>query len=164
MRLSNLLNNKNNFFIMHLSYNGKNREGLWNYSKKYNVIGLDNPGVVKNDWNLVKEEVSTKLSDVWVNQFNTFCYGMNMGDIVVVFCGWDEILGVGRILEDRYGYDRSLSESWIFFDHIRNVEWIRKFDFNDGILLSKPLRGFNRALIKLSKRSPWWKILYNIDI
>jgi len=157
---------KNYFYIMHLSYNGRKREDLWRYAKENNLIGLDAPGIVKEDWVTarMRKSVTEKLGPLWVRQFEILCNEMHRGDIVITINGWDSLLGIAEIIGRQHSYNRELSISENFFDHIRQVEWIRKCDYANRLSLAKPLVGFNNTLSKVSPSSPRWSMLTNLDI
>jgi hypothetical protein len=166
MKFGALLSSKGKdyFYIMHLSYNGKRREDLWNYAKAHDIIGLDVPNIVKGDWLDVQETAKKSLGKGWINQFEIFCKRMGRDDIVMVFNGISSILGIARTTETRHHYDRSLSENSVFFDHIRQVYWERAYDYANPLKLHRPLLGFSRTLSKVTQSSPRWPILTDIDI
>jgi len=166
MKFGALLSSKGKdyFYIMHLSYNGDKREKLWDYATENNLIGLDAPGIVKGDWVKVRETAKKSLRKGWIRQFDTFCSRIQKGDMVMVFSGIDSVLGVAEITESRHGYDRSLSDSEAFFDHIRRVNWVRKRKYADRLMLLKPLYGFSNTLSIVTQNSPRWPILTDIDI
>ena len=168
MKLSNVLSNKGKdyFYIMHLSYNGRKREKLWNYAKDNDLIGLDAPGIVKENWAEArkKESVRMQLGDTWIRQFDTFCFEMGVGDIVAVLSGWDSLLGIAEIVTSKHEHDRKLSDSGEFFDHVRHVKWVKKYDYANRKTLSEPLVGFNNTVSKVTPRSPRWPILTSLNI
>jgi hypothetical protein len=98
MKIKDLLfaEGKDHFYIMHLSYNGKRRE-LWDFAKENNLIGLDVPEIVTNDWLKIRQLAKSKLTNTWVRQFDIFCTEMQAGDIVIVLNGWDSILGIAEL-------------------------------------------------------------------
>jgi len=166
MKLEALLSKrgKEYFYIMHLSYEGSEREELWNYGKKNNVIGLSK-SIVNNDWVKVGGSVKNSLSNTWIRQFDTFCNEMNAGDVVLVLKGWDSLLGVAEIKERRHKYSKKLKgRKGPFFDHIRDVTWIKEHEFDARRRLPKPVKGFNNTLSKVTPNSKWWPILVGLDI
>ena len=99
MELNDLLSEKkkNHFYIMHLSYEGKERRRLWDFANKNNLIGLDYHTVVKNDWDEVRDNVKDQLPGIWVKQFDIFCYELEKYDIILVMNGWLSLLGIAEI-------------------------------------------------------------------
>lgn len=166
MKLKDLLisKGKNYFYIMHLSYNSRKRKDLWNFAKENNVIGLDFPDIVYDDWLKIQHLVIRRLSKNWIRQFNTFCTEMQVGDIVIILNGWNSILGVAEIAENEYKYNRTFSAKQIFFDHTRKVNWLKVHEYNARQKLPIPLKGFNNTLFKVTSKSTRWKLLTNLDI
>ena len=170
MKLGNVLlaPEKNFFYIMHLSYGGPKgeRERLWNYAKDHNIIGLDYPDIVRDDWVKVRESVKRLLPKIWIRQFDIFCHEMQVGDIVVALNGWDSLLGIAEIAKPMYKFDRKLSgsETSGFFDHIRQVDWTKKREYANRLTLPQPIRGFNNTLSKVTPNSQRWSIFANVDI
>jgi len=150
-------------YIMHLSYDGGERERLWNYAKENNLIGLDAPMAVTNDWGRIRESAKKLLSKRWVNQFDLFC-GMNKGDIVLVLDGWDFLLGIGKVTENHHHYEAKLSAERIFFDHIRRVRWIVQHEYNERFRLPRRLHGFNNALTQVRVGTEHWLDLADTQI
>ncbi|MDH5482897.1 MAG: hypothetical protein OEY22_08470 [Candidatus Bathyarchaeota archaeon] len=155
---------KDYFYIMHLSYNGREKIRLWNYAKENKQIGLDSPRIVTNSWNKIREYVKNRLSKIWVRQFDLFCREMQIGDIVLVLDGWDSLLGIAEILNDNYQYKKELSAEHIFFDHVRDVDWIGKFEYDKSFHLPRRLNGFNNALSKVEFNTGRWNDLIELDI
>jgi len=157
---------KDYFYIMHLSYNGDERERLWNYAREHNLIGLDLPDDVTDDWIKVREKVKRSIPNIWVRQFDMFCNEMTVGDIVLTFNGWDSLLGIAEIAECNHQYDRSLSGKELtgFFDHIRRVRWIREYEYTNRLPLSQPIEGFNNTLSKVKSNSRRWSYLTGLVI
>jgi len=155
---------KDYFYIMHLSYNGHEKIRLWNYAKEKKLIGLDVPGIVTNDWSKTRELVKHRLSEIWIRQFDLFCKEMQIGDIVLVLNGWDFLLGVAEIASDDYQYNKELSAGHIFFDHVRDVNWIFKFDYDKSPKLPHRLYGFNNTLSKVESNTERWRDLIDLDI
>jgi hypothetical protein len=168
MKLADLISSrkKDYFYIMHLSYNGDERERLWNYAREHDLIGLDLPDDVANDWAKVREMVKRSIPNIWVRQFDIFCNEMSVGDIVLVLSGWGSLLGIAEITERNHHYDRGLSgqESTGFFDHIRQVRWIRECEYADRIPLSQPIKGFNNTLSIVRPNSQRWSILTALNV
>lgn len=166
MKLGTMLSEKGKdyFYIMHLSYNGSQREELWNYAKEEDLIGLDAPRIVRDNWSRVRESVKGKLSKTWVRQFDILCSEMVVGDIVLVLNGWNSLLGIAEILGRRHGYDKDLSKNKTFFDHVRQVRWIRKYEYANRKALPEPLKGFNNTLSRVTPSSPRWSILKDLAI
>ena len=144
---------------MHLSYDGEDRERLWDYAKDNNIIGLSHRDVNDN-WTKVREKAKNLIGKGWVRQFDTFC-GMQKGDIVMVFHGMDSVLGVARTTESRHEYDKKTGD--VFFDHFRRVGWIRKYDYSGRKMLPKLLEGFSHTLSRVTSSSPRWDMLTNLD-
>jgi len=166
MKIADLLSERRRkrCYIMHMSYNGSRERELWDYAKDNNIIGLDFPRYVKDNWSRVREWAMRFVGKTWTRQFDVFCNEMGTHDIVLVLKGWDSLLGVGEIAEPDHVYDRNLSKTEQFFDHTRAVEWIKAYEFEEAPLLAKPLRGFNNALSKVMPQSKRWRTLTNIDI
>jgi len=155
---------KNYFYIMHLSYNGDKREELWNYAKGKNLIGLDAPGIVTKDWIKVRESAKRSLGRTWTRQFDILCTEMLAGDLVLVLNGWDSLLGIAEIVGNRHNYDRKLSDTHTFFNHIRQVKWVKKHEYANRQTLPEPLQGFNNTLSKVTPSSPRWSLLTDLNI
>lgn len=168
MKVEDLLSEKEKdyFYIMHLSYNGRERKRLWNYAKENNLIGLDYPDVVTDDWNKIREAVKGSLPPIWVKQFDMFCNEMKVGDIVLVLSGWDSLLGIAEIIEYRYQYDKNLSQGIVepFFDHVRQVQWIIKYEYANRLSIPQPIKGFNNTLSRVESHTHRWLILKNLNI
>lgn len=161
MRFETLVSKKNYFYIMHLSYNGRKRKELWNYAKEKNLIGLDYPSVVYDDWNKVRNIVKERLPKIWVKQFDMFCNEMKIDDIVVVFEGWHSILGIAKVSESDYQYETELSEEkgGDFFDHVRPVQWIKKYKYGKHPKTPSLIKGFNNTLYKVVPGTKRWSAL-----
>jgi len=151
---------KDYFYIMHLSYDGEDRERLWDYAQDNNIVGLSHRDVNDN-WAKTREKAKDMIGKGWVRQFDTFC-GMQKGDIVMVFNGMDSVLGVAKTTESRHEYDRDLGE--VFFDHIRHVEWKRKYEYAKRKNLPELLKGFSHTLSKVTPSSPRWRMLTDLDV
>jgi len=159
IRFETLLLGKNHFYLMHLSY-GYNykREELWNFAREKGIIGLDNREV-KDDWPLVRDEVLRKLNDPWPLQFDMLCENMHPksmkeGDIVVIMAGWDYVLGIGMVAGP-HKYKRSYSIEERFFDHIRPVEWILDYPYDERYKIPR-IHGFNNTLSFVKKNQNKW--------
>lgn len=155
---------KDYFYIMHLSYNGRERERLWNYARENNLIGLDVPSIVTDNWIKVRESAKKSLPNIWVRQFDIFCNEMKVGDIVVTLNGWGSLLGVAKITESHHRYDKELSDKEIFFDHVRQVQWIKRREYANRLLIPEPIKGFNNTLSKVMPHTRRWSILTNLGI
>jgi len=159
---------KNYFYIMHLSYGGdkKEQERLWNYATSHNLIGLDQPKIVKTDWTTLSEPEKKATSRTWIRQFNDFCSNMKTGDYVVILNGWTHLLGIARIAEPRHKFDRRLTgkEEKGFFDHIRKVDWKLRYEYSKRLPLLQYVKGFNNTLSKVSPDSSWWNILTKVEL
>jgi len=170
MKFETLLSSykKDYFYIMHLSYNGAERERLWNYAKDRNLIGLDAPRYVKGNWLDVRETAKKSLGSGWIRQFDTFCdveqKGIHKDDIVMVLNGMKSVLGIARVTETSHIYDKKLSASETFFDHIRKVEWLKKYEYAQSLMLPKLLEGFSNTLSRVPPQSPRWPMLTNLDL
>lgn len=160
MKLETLLseNKKDYFYIMHLSYNGRKKKELWNYAKEENLVGLDYPSVVKDDWNKNAVKYKGCLSNIWVKQFSMFCEEMKKDDIVLVLDGWHFILGIAKVIGD-YEYRGELFG--IFFDHIRPVQWEknRVYEYEKRPKTPSPIKGFNNTLCKVEPGTSRWSKL-----
>lgn len=149
LRFEDLLLGQDHFYLMHLSY-GYNyrREELWNFAREKKIIGLDNRGV-KDDWPLVRDEAVKSLRAPWPLQFDMLCENMNPksmkeGDIVVVMAGVDYVLGIGMIAGP-HRYRRRYRTEEQFFDHIRPVEWIVDYPYDERCKIPR-IYGFNNTL------------------
>jgi hypothetical protein len=160
--------NKDYFYIMHLSYgmNKSQRKRLWKYATDNNMIGLDLPDIVDQDWANLSDSERQATPPNWIRQFDLFCREMRVGDYVVILNGTRSVLGIVKITEPRHRYNPDLSGDINngFFDHIReNVEWIKKYQY-DGYPLPQPLT-FDNTIERVTPRtrSLRWKILTAID-
>ena len=162
MKLGSILSSKRkeHFYIMHLSYDGKERERLWNYAKDNRLIGLSHKQV-NDDWIIVRQKAKKSMGKGWVRQFNTFC-GMQKGDIVLVLNGMDSVLGVAIVVRSSHKYVEDLAD--LFFDHIRVVDWKIKYEYKARRGLPNLLEGFSNTLSRVPKSSPRWSILTNLDL
>lgn len=149
LMFEDLLLGKNRFYLMHLShgYNTRRRE-LWDFAREKRVIGLDNSGV-NGDWPLVRDKAAKNLPNPWPLQFNILCENMHPksmkeGDIVVVMAGLDYVLGIG-VVAGPHRYKREYRSENRFFDHIRPVEWILDYPFDERCKIPR-VYGFNNTL------------------
>jgi hypothetical protein len=78
--------------------------------------------------------------------------------------GWDSLLGVAEIINDKYRYKKELSAKHIFFDHVRDVDWIVELEYDKSLQLPRRLHGFNNALSKVESRTGRWHDLMDLDI
>ena len=151
--------NKDYFYIMHMSWEGRYREERWKYARKYNIIGLQHNKIEKN-WVIANSNIKKSISKIWQRQFDYFC-NMKAGDIVVIMCGFFSILGVAQIGQKKVQYKRKLTPT--FFDHVREVEWVKKYKFDMRRPLKKPIR-FTNTLALIDETSKRWKSLRNEEI
>lgn len=163
---------KDYFYMMHLSYRGKERERLWTYALEKKMIGLDLPDIVTRDWVTLSESERERAGSHWINQFDLFCMSeractqMHEGDYVIILNGTYSILGIAKITEPRHQYCRNLSDKNNpdhFFDHIRMVTWMKKYPY-DGCPLPEKLT-FDGTLERVTPRtrSHRWIVLTMID-
>lgn len=179
MKLKDLLleKNKDRFYIMHLSYgedeDGKKKIELWNFSTKKNLIGLDLTNYVEDDWVKVRDAAAEKLKKdrlgIWTRQFDMFCEGttdfsLKTGDIVLVLDGWNFLLGIAEVAT-RHTYRPELASSrrGAFFDHVREVKWIRKYGFEDRLEIPS-VKGFDNTLAIVEQGSKRWSRLAAVDV
>ncbi len=167
MKLSTLLRTKGKdyFYIMHLSYGGGDKERLWNYAKKNNLIGISHREIIDYDWKVDSELAKNRISGIWVRQFNMFCNEMKNDDIVVILDGWHYILGIIESLGD-YEYTPKLSRHYDgdFFGYTRKVlKWTKSFDYEKRLSIQKPLYGFNNTLSEVRRDIKWWTNLSTVD-
>jgi len=162
MRLEELLfrESKDYFYIMHLSYEGRERERLWDYARQNDIVGLSHSSV-NEDYDRIRDSVRDDLSPIWRKRFDMFCDEMLLGDIVVILDGWNFLLGVARVIRG-HSYEEELSED--FFDHVREVEWLRQYDFSKRPRMSHPVRGFLNTLYKVMRNTRRWRILSTIEV
>jgi len=161
-------NLKNYFYIMHLSYNGRERERLWKYAKEEELIGLDHPGKVYDDWKELRSEIirDKRLPPIWIKQFDTICYQMKKGDIVVILEGWHSWLGIAEVTDDCHNYRPDINNKNNprgFFDHIRNVRWRVAHEYGKQPGLPNHVIGFNNTLYRVEKGTNRWKLLATIS-
>lgn len=128
------------------------------------VIGLDLPEIVTDNWSIIRSEMLGKLRTGWIRQFDYFCDSITKDDFIVVLDGIFSILGIARTEKANHRYDKKLSQSKAFFDHVRDVEWISAFDFNSSKRLEKPLYGFSNTITIVRNNSPRWPILTELVI
>ena len=129
------------------------------------VISLDLPEIVTdNSWNNKKRDVRQAQNrlDKTVRLFLRFNYERRFHS-----CSRRNIfhyLGIARTEKANHRYDKKLSQSKAFFDHVRDVEWISAFDFNSSKRLEKPLYGFSNTITIVRNNSPRWPILTELVI
>ena len=171
MNLGSYFSNRDYFYLMHLSYGtGReedDREIHWNYAKRNNLIGLDLPSKVKDDWNNLSDYKKQKLRSEhsnWYAHFEMFCNKMKPDDLVVIANGHDSLLGFGFVTERRYYYRKKLSENRTFFNHVRKIEWEVAMEYSKRVELREPLKGCDRTLLRITKTSPIWKKLLTAQL
>ena len=168
MKLISLLNQKgkNYFYIMHLSYDGAEKEPLWKYAREHNIIGISHREVWEYDWIKAPESVKNRISELWQNQLNIFSKRIEKNDTVIVLNGWDSILGITENIGP-YKYKKELSHfkpvNGDFFCYIREVQWRKEYDYNQRYKLRNPLYGFNNTISKVKKDDKRWTKLVNLD-
>lgn len=168
MKLKSLLDKKrkNHFYIMHLSYNGAQRERLWNYSKAHNIIGISHRKIFKYDW-VKAPKARNFISGLWAKQLDTFCFEIENDDIVVIMDGWNSVLGIAEDLGD-YKYRPELARfhpyNGDFFCYTRQVgNWVKRYNYGDGYQLKSQLIGFNNTISKLDDGGKWWTSLITTE-
>jgi len=166
MKLKEFLSkiNKDYFYIMHLSYNGSKKIDLWNYAKENRLIGLDAPRIVTDDWEKIRESAKYRLPKIWVRQFDLFCREMQIGDIVLILDGWHSLLGVAEIACGSHSYKKALSARHEFFDHVRDVNWVVKFNYDKSLPLPRRLYGFNNTLSRAELDTERWNDIVQLEI
>lgn len=170
IKLKELLANRNReyFYIMHLSYNGDMKKELWDYAMNHNLIGISHIDV--NDWRKQRELIVTHklLSKTCIRQFD-WLFNMKKGDIVLVLDGQYYLLGVAEVIDEEcklYEVPPEIAESINhgFFDHVREVLWIEKHEYNKRRKL--PQRVYLKGT--LAKVHPqckkWWPTLSELTI
>ncbi len=171
MKVGDLLSQRkmDYFYIMHLSYDGRESEKLWDYARQNSQIGLQLPDIVTNDWNKIKGSIKKgSIERVWTRQFELFCNKIKVGDIVLVLCGWDSLLGIAEIAQPyqfvrSMGYS-SITQTGIFFDHVRKVSWIEKYAYSKRLMIPQPAKGFNNTLSRVEPTTKRWMALTNLNI
>lgn len=171
MKLGDYIDGKNYFYIMHLSYGtgtDEDRREYWEFGRDSNLIGLDRLGV-EMDWNDKTEDEKKAFffeDRTWHRQFEMFCNQMTKGDLVVIMAGLDSILGIGRVSRTDYYYCPKFKDDRIFFDHVRNMRWIKVWDYDDKNRpkLAGPLMIFSDTLRRITAKSEFWDILTNTEI
>lgn len=161
MKIKTLLKQRNldYFYIMHLSWDGKQRRRLWNYAKQNKIIGLSH-GNVDVDWEKASSRIKNSVSNIWKSQFDYFC-SMEKGEIVVVMNGFDSILGVAEINKNQHDLD--LNIRYTFFDHYREVKWIREYEYDKRKYLKNPIT-FRNTLALIDEDSKRWSSLLAEEI
>jgi len=169
MKLEYYLDGKNYIYLIHLNYGSRqsdDRREHWEFGKKNHLIGLDRSDV-NMDWNNKTEAEKKNFrshSPQWHSQFEMFCNKIAKNDFVVAMAGYDLFLGFGIISQNEYEFSPKLKRERIFFDHVRQIDWTKAWDYDNSLKLSKPLRGFNRTLLKIGPDHKFWKILANTEI
>jgi hypothetical protein len=179
MELEDLLleKNKDHFYIMHLSYgkdeDGKKKIELWDFSTKKNLIGLDLTNYVEDDWVKVRtfaaKNLKNDLLGIWTRQFDMFCedttdFSMKTGDIVLVLDGWSSLLGIAEVTtKHSYRPELASTRGGAFFDHVREVKWIKKYSFKERLKIPS-VKGFNNTLAIVERGSKRWSRLVTIDV
>ncbi|MCW4016882.1 MAG: hypothetical protein NWF06_10965 [Candidatus Bathyarchaeota archaeon] len=167
MNVKDLLrsNNKDLFYIMHLSYEGCEQERFWNYAREKSIIGISHPFITE-DWNSNRDFNKKALTSTWVKQFDMFCNEMTTGDVVLVLSGCASLLGVAEVIEPDYMFDGALSGDACepFFEHIRKVKWHKTYTYAGRLLLPQPVEGFVNVLSKVEPMTERWQVLENVDV
>jgi hypothetical protein len=149
-------------------YDKDSREPLWKYASDNNVIGLQHPKI-NEIWYKVPEREKKKItkawSKAWYNQYVDFCDKMEHGDIVLIIDGHSALMGVGRVKEGKVEFKnipKSKKYPEGFFDHIRCVEWLIRYNYNEKIPFDAP--GFYNTIRYVDRRSFNWDVLIKRDI
>lgn len=163
IRLYELLSelNRSHFYIMHLSYEGEDKERLWNYARKNSIVGLSNSHVT-GYWLDVENWARDRLDGTWIYQFDVFCKDMELGDIILVLDGCSRLLGVGQVKENDARFSKRFSK--VFFDHVRYVNWLITYDFDKSAPLPNPLDRFTNTLREVEKGKKYWKELAPLQL
>jgi len=145
---------KEYFYLMHLSWEGRDRERLWDFAVKKKVIGLDHYRRVNVNrrWDQFPEKQKKKVGRKWRTQFELFAKMQN-DDCVLVFSGKTHLLGIG-LSRDPYLFKPELTN---FFRHVRNVSWLLKYEWQDRTYF--PLRAFSNTISYVDESSRYWKIV-----
>jgi HKD family nuclease len=158
--------NKDYFFMMHLSYRGKEKERLWKFAVQNEVIGLQRKFVNEN-WAKIREKVLGHIDGTWIYQFDRFCTcgpkkeeGMNFGDIVVILDGQYYLLGIAQVTGD-HEYKGELKKK--FFDHVRPVAWKYLLNYEDRLPIDQ-IEGFSKTLKRVERErdASIWQILTSV--
>lgn len=161
---------KDYFYIMHLSYGGDKTqsERPWKFdiNKDENMIGLDWCEVTR-DWFTLSESEQQALVRFWTRDYDLFC-GIKVGDYVAILNGTFSLHGIAKVTGSRHEYYKKFSSDGEnhdrVFDHVRMVEWIKKYPY-DGYILSQRLTLRNTiAKVTPKTRSPGWKVLTAIAL
>ena len=159
---------KDYFFMMHLSYKGKEKERLWNFAIQNELIGLQRKSV-NDDWAKIRDHIIDKIDGVWIYQFDRFCRcgprkeeGMDIGDIVIILDGQRFLLGIAQIIGE-HKFCGKLKH--IFFDHVRPVLWKYELNYEDRLPINQ-LESFSKTLkrIEQDKNYNEWKILTSVKL
>lgn len=58
---------------------------------------------------------------------------MKIGDVVLVLDGWSYLLGIAEVTtKHSYRPELASSRKGAFFDHVREVDWIKKYHLRIG--------------------------------
>jgi hypothetical protein len=156
LTLKKLLNEigKEHFYLMHLSWEGKDRQRLWDIAARKKLIGLDryHPIDVNRRWEEFSERRKKQLTWKWHLQFELFAK-MENDDCVVVMAGKKDMLGIA-LAKHPYMFKPEFSE---FFRHVRRVEWLLNYDWQDRICF--PLRAFPNTISYVDESSRYWQIV-----
>ncbi len=142
---------QDSFYLMHLSWAGRERARLWQFAKRKSLIGIDsnNPDISQK-WPKVPRWKKDQLGQTWRHQFDLFAR-MQEGQCFVVAEGQYAILGVG-LVEGPYDFKPQLHD---FFRHVRKARWL----LTDGTERIKFLfAGFQNTLQVVDKTSEFWPI------
>jgi hypothetical protein len=152
---------KDYFYIMHLSYGSdKNqRKRPWKYviDKEENMIGLDWCEVTR-DWFTLSESEQQALVRDWTRDYDLF-WGIKVGDYVAILNGAFSLLGIAKVTDSRNEYDQNFSSDNENPDHPRKVKWIKRFQYDGGILSQRLTLRNTLAKVTPKTRSQGWKVL-----
>ena len=91
-------------------------------------------------------------------------FSIMKGDLVLVLEGWSHLLGLAKVKSDHsYRPKLASGRGGAFFDHVREVEWIKQHDF-EGRPKTPSVKGFNNTLSIVEKSSNRWSKLGTISI
>jgi hypothetical protein len=158
MKLKDLLSKigRDYFYLMHLAYDSREREHLWEYALSKKLIGLDNyePNINKR-WSEVPERVKVKLSsgwNGWRRQFELFCEEMIVGDCVLVTEGETHLLGVG-VVDGPCSFKKELSDE--FFRHVCPVTWLQTYKRS----IPFHVDNFSNTICRIDSSSRRWYLM-----
>ncbi len=169
MKLGDYLKNRAFFWVMHLTYDGEEGPKLWKFGKENRIIGLDRSDVNQN-WNSISQAQKLAFfwntSRTWYRQFEDFCNRMEKDDLVTVLEGQKSVLGIARVLQGRgeYYYRPQLKTERVFFDHVKDVEWKKVWDYDskDKPEVAKAIN-FSCTIQRAPKDGKFWKALSDIN-